>query len=81
VIPCAESAASVRLEHGYDQSGIAMAGVPARSPRPPRPAGPPHPLEAAMTTVPPMSPELAEALLVGVAVVTPAVAPPKAEDP
>ena len=78
MIPCAESAASVRLEHGYDQSGIAMAGVPARSPRPPQPAGPP---EAAMTVVPPMSPELVEALLVGVAAVTPAVTPPEAEDP
>ena len=54
-----------------------MAGVPARSPRPPRPTGPPHPPEAAMTTVPPVSPELAEALLVGAAAMT----PPKAKDP
>ena len=37
VIPSAVSAASVRLEHGYDQSGVAMAGVPARSPQPPGP--------------------------------------------
>ena len=51
-----------------------MAGVLARSPRP---AGPPHPPKAAMTAVPPMSPELAEALLVGAAIVT----PPKAESP
>ena len=77
VIPSAVSAASVRLEHGYDQSGVAVAGVPSQSPRPPRPASPPHPLEAAVTAVPPMSPELAEALLVGAAAVT----PPKAEDP
>ena len=62
MIPSAVLAASVRLEHGYDQSGIAVAGVPARSPRP---AGPPE------------SPELAEALLVGAAAVT----PPEAEDP
>ena len=55
-----------------------MAGVPARSPWPPRPAGPP---EAAVTDVPPMSPELAEALLVGAAAVTPAVTLPKAKDP
>ena len=37
MIPSIVSAASVRLEHGYDQSGVA--GVPARSPRP---AGPPE---------------------------------------
>ena len=74
VIPFAVSAASVTLEPGYDQSGVAVARVPARSPRP---AGPPHPPEAAVTIVPPMSPELAEALLVGAAAVT----PPKAEDP
>ena len=59
------SVALVRLEHGYDQSGVAMAGVPARSPRPPRPAGPPE------------SPKLAEALLVGATAVT----PPEAEAP
>ena len=58
-------AVSVRLEHGYDQSGVAMAGVPALSPRPPQPTGPP------------MSPELAEALLVGATAVT----PPEAEAP
>ena len=63
--PSAVSAASVRLEHGYDQSGVAMARVPARSPRPPRPTGPP------------VSPKLAKALLVGAAAVT----PPEAEDP
>ena len=62
VIPSAVSAASVRLEHGYDQSGIAVAVVPARSPWP---AGPP------------VSPELAEALLVGAAAMT----PPEAESP
>ena len=66
------------LEHWYDQSGIATAGVPARSPRP---AGPPHPPEAAVTAVPPMSPKLAEALLVEAAAVTPVVTLPKAEDP
>ena len=56
--PCTEWLASVRLEHGYDQNGVAVAGVPARSPRPPRPVGPPE------------SPELAKALLVGAAAVT-----------
>ena len=65
VIPSAVSVASVRLEHGYDQSGVAVTVVPVLSPRPPRPAGPP------------MSPELAEALLVGAAAVT----PPEAEAP
>ena len=65
MIPSAVSAASVRLEHGYDQSGVVGAMVPALSPRPPRPAGSP------------VSPELAEALLVGAAAVT----PPKAEAP
>ena len=74
VIPSAVSAASVTLEPGYDQSGVAVARVPARSPRP---AGPPHPPEAAVTAVPPVSPELAEALLVGAAAVT----PPEAEAP
>ena len=59
------SAASVRLEHGYDQSGIAVAVVPALSPRPPRPAGPP------------VSPKLVEALLVRATAVT----PPEAESP
>ena len=63
------SAASVRLEHGYDQSGVDVAVVSALSPWPPWPAGPP------------VSPELAEALLVGAAAVTPAVTPPEAEDP
>ena len=57
--------ASVRLEHGYDQSGVAVAMVPALSPWPPRPIGPP------------VSPELAEALLVGAVAVT----PPEAEAP
>ena len=69
MIPSPMSAALVRLEHGYDQSGVAVAGVPALSPRPPRPAGPPE------------SPELAKPLLVGAAVVTPAMTPPEAEDP
>ena len=55
-----------------------MARVPTRSPRP---AGPPHPPEAAVTIVPPMSPELAAALLVEAAAVTPAVTLPEAEDP
>ena len=77
MIPSTVSAASVTLEPGYDQSCVAMAGVPAWSPRP---AGPPHPPEATMTDVPSVSPELAEALLVGAAVVTPVVTPPEAED-
>ena len=64
-IPSAVSMASVRLEHGYDQSGVAVAMVPTLSPQPPRPAGPP------------VSPELAEALLVG----TTAVTPPDVEAP
>ena len=81
MIPSTVSAASVTLEPGYDQSGVAVARVPAWSPRPPRPAGPPHPPEAAVTVVPPVSPELTEALLVGAAAVTPAVTPPEAEDP
>ena len=55
-----------------------MAGVPARSPQP---AGPPHPPEAAVTIVPPVSPKLAKALLVGAAAVTPPVTPPEAKDP
>ena len=80
-IPSAESATSVRLEHGNDWSGVAMAGVPARSPQPPWPTSPPHPPEATVTAVPPMSPKLAEAPLVGAAAVTPAVTPPEAEDP
>ena len=58
--------ASMRLEHGYDQSGVAMAGVPARSPRP---------------ASPPKSPKLAKALLVGATVVAPAETPPEAEAP
>ena len=78
VIPSAVSTALVTLEPRYDQSGVAVARVPARSPRP---AGPPHPLEATMTAVPLMSPELAEALLVGAATGTPAVTPLEAEDP
>ena len=69
VIPSAVLAASVRLEHGYDQSGVAVAGVPARSPRPPWPVGPPE------------SPELAKALLVGATTVAPAGTPPDAEAP
>ena len=44
-----------------------MAGVPARSPRPPSPP------KSAVTAVPPVSPKLAEALLVGAAAVTPAM--------
>ena len=76
VIPSAVSVASVTLEPGYDQSGVAVARVPAWSPRP---AGPPHPLEAAVTAVPPVSPELAEALLVGVAAMAPIETPPDAK--
>jgi hypothetical protein len=68
----------VGLVHRYDQSGVAVAGVPTRSPRPPWFAGPP---EAAVTVVPPMSPELTEALLVGAAAMTPAMTPPEAECP
>ena len=34
-----------------------------------------------MTAVPPVSPELAKALLVGAAAKTPTVTPPEAEDP
>ena len=72
------SAASVTLEPGYDQSGVAVAGVPARSPRP---VGPPHPPKATMTAIPPVSPELAAALLVGAATVTPTEAKdPQRED-
>ena len=67
MIPSAVSVASVRLEHGYDQSGIT--GVPARSPRPPWPVGPPE------------SPKLAEALLVRAAAVAPTRTPPEAEAP
>ena len=73
-IPSIVSAASVRLEHGYDQSGVAVAMVPALSPRP---AGPAHPPETVVMAVPPVSPELAKALLVGAATVT----PPEAEAP
>ena len=69
VNPCAVWLASVELVHWYDQSGVAMAGVPAWSPRPPRPAGPTE------------SPKLAEALLVGAAAVAPAGTPPEAEAP
>ena len=65
--PCAEWLASVKLGHEYNQSSVAVARVPARSPRPPRPAGPP---ESALS-----------ALLVGAAAMTPAVTPPEAEDP
>ena len=78
VIPSAVLVASVTLEPGYDQSSIAVAGVPAWSPRSPRPAGPP---ESTVMAVPHVSPELAEALLVGAAAVTPAVTLPKAKDP
>ena len=58
-----------------------MAGVPAQSPQPSQPAGPPHPPKAAVTVVPPVSLELTEALLVGAAAVTPAVTLPEAKDP
>ena len=68
-IPSAVSVASVNLEHGYDQSGVARAVVPALSPLPPRPTDPPE------------SPELAEALLVGAATMAPAETPPDTEAP
>ena len=55
-----------------------MVVVPARSPRPTRPT---HPPDTAVMAVPPMSPELAMALLVGAAAVTPPVTPPEAKDP
>ena len=45
----AESVALVRLELGYDQSGEAVAGVPALSPRP---TVPPDPPESALLAVP-----------------------------
>jgi hypothetical protein len=77
-IPSAVSLASVGLEHWYDQSGVAATRVPARSPRHPQPAGPP---DAIVTAVPPVSPELAKALLVAAATMTHMVTPPKAEDP
>ena len=67
MIPYVEQLASVRLEHGYDQNGVAVAGVPARSPRPPRPAGPPV--------------SALSALLVGAAPMAPTVTPPEAKDP
>ena len=76
VIPFAVSAALVRLEHGYDQSGVAMAGVPAQSPRPPWLVGPAHPPKATVTAVSPVSPELAEAPESAVA---PAVSPHMAD--
>jgi len=38
VIPSTVSAASVRLEHGYDQSSEAGAMVPTLSPQPVQPA-------------------------------------------
>ena len=51
-----------------------MAGVPTRSPPPPQPADPP---KSTVMAIPPMSPELAKALLVGATAVT----SPEAEDP
>ena len=57
----------MRLEHVNDQSSVAVAGVPARSPPPPRPTGPP---EAALSD-----------LLVGAADVAPAVTTLEAEAP
>ena len=67
--PSAEWLTSVKLGHGYDQSGVAMPRVPAWSPQPPRSAGPP------------VSPKLAKALLVGAVAVAPAMTPPEAEAP
>ena len=65
--PCAEWLASVKLGHGYDQSGVTMAMVPPLSPQPARPA---HPPETVVTAVPPDSTLL---------VVPTAVTPPEAE--
>ena len=48
-IPSAVSATSVRLEHGYDQSGVAVTVVPALSPLP---AVPPDPPKSALLAVP-----------------------------
>ena len=57
-IPSAVLVASVRLEHGYDQSGEAGVVVPALSPRPPRPAHPPKSaLLARAAAVTPPEPE------------------------
>ena len=53
-----------------------MAVVPALSPCP---AGPTHPLETAVTAVPPMCPELAEAPKSAVMAEAAVVAPPEAE--
>ena len=78
VILSTVSVASVTLEPGYDQSGVAVAGVPTRSPPPPQPADPP---KSTVMAIPPMSPELAKALLVGATAVTPTMTPPEAEDP
>ena len=77
MIPSAVSAALVTLEPRYDQSGVAVAGVPARSPWP---AGPPHPPEAAVMAIPPVSPDLAETLLVRAAETPPEVEDPQWED-
>ena len=60
VIPSAVSATSVRLEHGYDQSGVAVARVPAR---PPQPASPPESaLAALLSGAAAVAPARAEAL-------------------
>ena len=59
VIPSAVLVASVRLELGYNQSGKAVAGVPALSPRPARPAHPPESALLAGTTA--VTPPEAEA--------------------
>jgi hypothetical protein len=66
--PSAMSVASVRLEHGYDQSGVAVARVPARSPRPP------HPPESALSAL------LVGAAAVAPAMTPPEAEDPQQED-
>ena len=66
----------MKLGHEYDQSGVTVAVVPARSPRP---AGPAHPPKTAVSAVPPMSTELSEAPESTVMVEAAAVAPPEAK--
>ena len=68
MIPSAVSAASVRLEYGYDQSSVAVAGVPARSPRPA------HPPESALSAL------LVGAATVAPAVTPPEAEDPQWED-
>jgi len=65
----------VKLGHEYDQSGIAVAVVPALSPQPARPAHPPE----TMLAVAPESAELAEAPESVVWAKAAPVAPPEAK--